>query len=207
MERKRGTALVVIITLTVAIISLGIAFAAFSSQLTINGTATVQSSNWKIHFATSSSGSDPGSAGTTVTASLSNNAGWTATSTSTESTLKTASFTWAGTLKTPGDQISYKFYIRNVGNYRAKITSINTPELSCTKGGSTETTICGKVTYGLYTDSTGETPLAQNTTIAAGSYQEVYLIAKLATNVTAAQLPNSNVTVNPTTISITYTQY
>ena len=66
MERKRGTTVAVVAALIIAVVSLGIAFAAFSSTLTINGSATVQTSNWKIYFTTSSTGEDPGTSGTAL---------------------------------------------------------------------------------------------------------------------------------------------
>ena len=41
MERRRGTFLILTISLIIALIGLGIAFAAFTATLTINGSATV----------------------------------------------------------------------------------------------------------------------------------------------------------------------
>ena len=50
MERKRGQIIAVVIALVVAVVSLGVAFAAFSTTLNISGTATVQASSWNIFF-------------------------------------------------------------------------------------------------------------------------------------------------------------
>ena len=44
MERKRGSAFIMVIALLISIIGLGVAFAAFSTSLTINGSATIQAS-------------------------------------------------------------------------------------------------------------------------------------------------------------------
>lgn len=207
MERDRGTVLIIVITLIISIIGLGIAFSAFSQQLTISGSATVEASSWNIYFTDTNKGNDPGtSTGVSITPTLSNTQSGIATTATGTGTLKTANFTWSGTFKTPGDRISYSFYIYNNGDYSAKLTSINAPTVNCTKGGSTETTVCGYITYGLYTDSTGETALAQNSVLAPDACQKVYVIATLGENLPASSLPNASITVNPTTISLTYTQ-
>lgn len=207
MERRRGTILVLAIALIIAVIGLGIAFAAFTQSLTINGSATVESSSWDIHYAETSAGTAPGTSGKTITASTSNTqSGVTSTAASTTSTLKPNDFTWAGTFKTPGDRISYTFYVCNKGSFGAKLTSITTPTPTCTKGGQTEQTICGKITYGVYTNSTGTTALAQNTTLAAGACTQVWVIATLSSNITTAQLPNADVSVSESTITMTWTQ-
>lgn len=209
MERKRGTALILSIALIISIIGLGIAFAAFSQNLTINGSATVTASTWDIHYATTDGGSAPGSSGTTITPSATNTqSGIPSTATSTKGTLKATDFTWAGTFKTPGDRLSYTFYICNGGSYNAKVSSINTPNITCTKGGASETTICGKISYGVYKSSTQSNAnrVAVNDTLNAGTCTQVWVIATLGDDITAAQLPDANITVTPTTITIGYTQ-
>ena len=70
MERRRGTTVAVVAALIIAVVSLGIAFAAFSSTLTINGSATVESSSWDIHYSDVSGGTAPSSSGKTISASL-----------------------------------------------------------------------------------------------------------------------------------------
>ena len=210
MERNRGTTIAIVAALVVAVVSLGVAFAAFSTTLNISGTATVQSSSWKIFFANASNGNDPGTeSGVAITGTTTNTAGFSPTASSTSGTLKTAQFTWAGTLKTPGDRLTYTFYIRNTGSYTAKVSSINTPTLTCTKNSSAETTICNnRITYGVYTSSTPSEAnrLSTSNTIASGSYQQVWVIIEFDKNTPASELPNSPITVNPSTISITYQQ-
>ena len=206
-SRSNSRSIAIIIALVLVITGIGVAFAAFSQNLTIGGTATVQTSSWKVFFANASNGSDPGSTGVSLTPTLSNTNSLPVTATNTSNTLKTAAFTWSGTLKTPGDKIMYTFYIRNTGSYNAKLTSINVPTLSCTKNSSNETTVCGKINYGVFTDTAGTTRLAQNSTIAASSYQVVYVIAEFDKNTAASDLPNAAVTVTPSTITMTYTQY
>jgi hypothetical protein len=213
MEKNRGSVIAIVAALVVAVISLGVAFAAFSTTLNITGSATVQASSWNVFFTNTSTGSDPGTTtGVNLTASLSNLNGFTTTATSTSSNLKSASFTWAGTLKTPGDKIMYTFYIRNTGSYNAKITSINVPTLTCKQGGSVTTAataLCNnRIKYGVFTDTDGTTRLQQNATLNATSgVQTVYVIAEFDKNTPASELPGTAVTIEPSTISITYTQY
>ncbi len=204
--RKGSSNTALIVAIVLVITGIGVAFAAFSQNLTISGTATVQTSSWKVFFTNSSSGNDPGSTGVSLTPTLSNTNNLTITAANVSNTLKTASFTWEGTLKTPGDKIMYTIYIRNTGSYTAKLTSINVPNLTCTKGSSNETTVCGKINYGVFTDTAGSTRLATGDTITAGSYKTVYVIAEFNKNTAASDLPNANVTVNPSTITMTYTQ-
>jgi len=207
IEKNRGSVLIIAITLIISIIGLGIAFAAFSQQLTISGSAIIEASNWNIYFTDSNKGSDPGSStGVSITPTLTNTQSGIASTATGTGTLKTTNFTWSGTFKTPGDRISYSFYIYNNGDYNAKLTAINAPTVNCTKGGSTETTVCGYITYGLYTDSTGETTLAQNSVLAPDACQKVYVIATLGENLPVSNLPDASITINPTTISMTYTQ-
>ena len=205
MGRRKAATISIVIALVLAVVSIGVAFATFSATLNINGTAEVQASNWNIFFTSTNGGNAAGTSGVSITPTLSNDNSLTVTATGT-GTLKTDSFTWDGTFKTPGDRITYTFYIRNAGSYAAKITSINVPDISCTKGGSSETTVCGKITYGIYTNAAGTTRLAANDTLAAGASKQVWVVAVLDKNMTASELPNAPVTVNPDTISITYTQ-
>ena len=91
--------------------------------------------------------------------------------------------TYSVTLKTPGDRLTYTFYIRNTGSYTAKVSSINTPTLTCTKNSSAETTICNnRITYGVYTSSTPSEAnrLSTSNTIASAPEASFLLIILLA---------------------------
>ena len=206
MERRRGTVFVLAIALIISIIGLGVAFAAFSTTLNINGSATVQASSWNVYFTKTNKGSDPGSTGTSITPTLSNTQSGIASTATGSGTLKTAEFTWSGTFKTPGDRISYTFYIYNKGTYTAKLTSITAQSVSCKIGTTTETTVCPYITYGVYTNSNGTTPLAANSTIAADSCQQVYVIATLGANLPASSLPTNDITVTPVSVTLVYSQ-
>ena len=213
MEKRRGTTVAVVAALIIAVVSLGVAFAAFSSTLTINGSATVVASNWNVFFTTGASAADPGTSGTALPSgqiAASNIQGLPATATG-SATVKTADFTWEASFKTPGDKVVYDFYVRNEGDYNAKITSINAPQISCTKGSpaTTENTVCGHIHYGLYKDANGTNAVAENDTIASKGNAHYYVIAYLDNTSWApdgSDLPDATVNVSTTQISITYTQ-
>ena len=206
MERRRGQIIVLAITFIIAIIGLGVAFAAFSTTLNISGSATVQASSWNVYFTKTSKGSAAGTTGVSVTPTATNTQSGINSTASGTGTLKTAEFTWNGTFKTPGDKLSYTFYIYNKGTYTAKLTTLTKPSVTCTKGGSAETTVCGYITYNLYTNSGGTTALAANSTLAPDACQQVWLIATLGSSLPASSLPNADVVTNPITVTLVYTQ-
>ena len=192
MEKKRGTTIAVVAALIIAVVSLGIAFAAFSQTLTINGTATVKATKWDIYFSdTGEASSKPAANAHISSITPSNTAGWTTTATGDGTYDSATTISWNATFKTPGDKVVYKFYVRNDGDYNAKVS--NTPvskqgsasgetAFTCTATGGTagaETTVCSHIHYGLYTDAAGTTPVAQNLTLAAHDNDDYYLIAWL----------------------------
>ena len=96
--------------LAVGLIGITVAYAALTQQLTINGTAKVASTKWDIHFSDKKTGVAEGYAETGDFA-------------------KTSATTLGGnlgTLKAPGDKITYTFDIENAGDINAIID--NTPK-------------------------------------------------------------------------------
>jgi len=160
--KKRGVFFVVAIAL-VAIV--GIAYAALTQQLNINGTGTLKGSDWNIHFANVAaagvpSGSSTATGGTAV-ATLTNTAGI-------ESTLITIS---GGTLALPGDSIVYTFDIVNDGTIDATLDTLVHDALTFTGTGTNaaavEAIATQYVTWTL-TDSSGAA-IAPGSTLAAGT--------------------------------------
>jgi len=110
----------IIVALVIAIVSLGVAFAAFNSSLFINGNGIIESSKWEIVFEGLDSehpdvlGSPTipvGTGGTVVTApTIKNNS--------------TEISNFVVTLTSPGDSITYNFKIHNRGDYAASVTSV-----------------------------------------------------------------------------------
>ena len=191
MEKKRGTTIAVVAALIIAVVSLGIAFAAFSTTLNINGTATVKATKWDIYFSDTGAENSKTAASSSISSiTPSNTAGWTTTATGTGTYASATTISWNASFKTPGDKVVYKFYVRNDGDYNAKVS--NTPvsrqgsatgetAFTCTTGSpaQAETTVCSHIHYGLYTDAAGTTPVAQNLQLSAHNNDEYYLIAWL----------------------------
>lgn len=181
--------------LAVGLIGITVAYATLSQQLTINGTAKVASATWDVHFEKMSAGSKVGYAEIATTGKL-----------TASGTTVSGSF---GTLKAPGDSITYTFYVKNGGSINAKITGINptTPGKTCapaTTGGSASvaTTVCNGITYTIqYTD--GGKNLAVGDTLTAGETKQITMKVAKTDNTLASE----DVTVTATPMTITYSQY
>ena len=215
MKNQKKVTVTIIITLIISLISLGVAFAAFSGTLNINGTATVEVSEWNMYFTTEDDGTKP----TSETAIPSTNIqisnmqqGVTSTVTATGSMVATT-LTWDAIFRTPGDKVMYTIYVKNGGSYNAKVTAINLPMQTCTTKTGTaeeapETRVCGHIHYGLYTDAAGNNPVAVDQTISAGSTQAYYLIAYLDTNWAqdGSDLPTETVKTNQISATVSFGQ-
>ena len=116
---KKNTTLVLIITL-VSVLGLSIAFAAFSSSLTVKGNATItpDSGNFKVVFSSSSTSLSTNNVSVTKTGNA--HAGTPTIDNSGNPTIKnlSASFT------APGEKVEYTFYARNEGSYDAYLSSV-----------------------------------------------------------------------------------
>ena len=125
--------------LAVGLIGITVAYAALTQQLTINGTAKVAAKKWDVHFAKLSDGAATGYASTDgKTLAIAGDK-----STSIEGNL--------GTLRAPGDTITYTFDIANKGTISAQLSAdpiISTPE--CSSNDATgATVVCENVIYTL----------------------------------------------------------
>ena len=114
--RDKKITIAIVAVLVISVIGLGIAFAAFSQTLTINGGASVQASQWKVVFeGITNEGliDNPTTVGT-----ASEIAHPTIKNNSTEIS------TYSVSLKTPGDSITYNFKVHNKGDYAANIGTL-----------------------------------------------------------------------------------
>ena len=203
MEKQRGTVVAVIAALVVAVISLGVAFAAFSTTLNINGTATVTAATWDVHFTGDSSGNTTTTTvdATTTTGTVQDNSLITA--------LTSTDFTWSAILKSPGDSITYKFYVTNQGNFDAKVSNVITPGVTCTTGSpaTNETTYCGRISY---TVTDGTNAITQNWQLAAGQTKPVWVTVTLNDYTVGDNAintpPSSDITVTANHIGIIFSQ-
>ena len=114
--KDRKLTIAVIAVLLISLIGIGIAFAAFSQTLTINGSAEVEASKWQVVFEGVTSASTIDTPTTSGTASE-----------ITRPTIKnndTEISTYSVSLKTPGDSITYNFKIHNKGDFAANLSSL-----------------------------------------------------------------------------------
>ena len=116
---RRNTTLILIMTI-VSVLGLTIAFAAFSSTLTISSSANVtpESGEFKVVF--SSKSDSLSTTGVTVTKTGNASAGTPTIDNSGNPTISgiSANFT------SPGEKVEYTFYARNAGNYDAYLSSV-----------------------------------------------------------------------------------
>ncbi len=200
MEKQRGTTIAIVAALIIAVVSLGIAFAAFSTTLNVNGSATVQTSSWDIYFTESSGGTKP----TASTALPSGNI--TGTAQSKTGSIVATTLTWNASFKAPGEYAIFKVYVKNAGSYNAKITDITKGAITCS---TDPKSVCSHLHYEIYTDSSCTTALATNRALNAGSEDIFYLKAWLddtGWSSDGSGLPTANVTSSTISATITYTQ-
>ena len=198
MEKRRDGKVTALVALFIGVIGLSIGFASLSTALSINGSATVESSNWDIHFANLQNFAKTGTAAQ-VTAPTIKGEG------------STVIGDYSVTLQTPKDSISYTFDIVNGGDYAAKISTITVPTPQCAGTGDTATTdadnVCKYLTYTLkYTGTNAD--VKANDELAAGATKTVKLTLTYdeAGAATAAELPKGDVSISNLQIPITYVQ-
>lgn len=133
---NRNSKVIAIVALIVAVVGLGIGFAAFSSTLTISSSATVTPSGdtFKVLFSNTDASVVAGEVAGTASAGATADAATIATD-STKITGLKANFT------APGQTVTYKFYARNAGEYTAYLNAMNfASNATCTVAeGSTAT--------------------------------------------------------------------
>ena len=195
MEKDRKTKVLAVIAIIIAVVSLTIGFAAFSTSLSINGTGDVRASSWKVRFESLGSANLSGTAEETTAPTINTN----------DTTISDfdVSFT------TPGDSVSYTFDIANKGTFDAEITSINIPTPTCQGTGvnaeQDAANVCANLEYKLtYTD--GGTTLAETDTLNTGEKKNVTLTLTYKDTITEAELPQENVDISNLGISIIYSQ-
>ncbi|MCI9110381.1 MAG: hypothetical protein HFH47_01045 [Bacilli bacterium] len=127
MEAKNKNALIGGLLAIVFVMAVG--YAAFATQLNINGTANITSS-WDVHIESITPGTPVGSA---------------ANKSATVGDDK-LSATFETDLSAPGDALTYSIVVKNDGSLPAKLSAINFDDttFNSTTGESTETTTTGE---------------------------------------------------------------
>lgn len=191
MEKERGAKIIAIVALLIAVVGLTVGYAAYSSTLTINGTATVDPASWKVNFGYKT--------GDSLTGTIKGHA--------TETTAPTlADTTISGfdvTLKAPGDSVTYNFLIKNSGTLNAKLANFTMGTLTCAPNDGSSisqedaTKLCGELKYTLaYAD--GST-ITTGTTLNANDSKELELKLEWPSASTLSVSDDVKVTIGTTT--------
>ena len=196
-NKNRGLKIGVIAALVISVVAIGIGFATFTETLRIEGSATVQTSTWKVKFTNLSAPTLNGTAAVVTAPTINTN--------------DTTISTYDVKLIKPGDSVSYTFDVVNTGTYNAKLTSITIPTPTCTGKAETESAttdaanVCKHLTYTLtYADGTS---LAENDALEASTgVAHMKLTLTYTSHDVAAELPKADVTISNLGISLVYSQ-
>lgn len=182
---------IVLVVLAVGLIGITIAYASLSQNLTINGTAKVAAATWDVHFEGMSAGAATGYATLPSTGKFG---------------IQTGSTTISGdlgTLKAPGDTITYTFKVKNAGSIKAKVNSVSKPALTCVSsstGSATtaSTNFCKGLAYTVqYSDGSA---IAEGQTLAANGGSKDITV-KLVNNNNSLATEDIKVTASAMTIN------
>lgn len=198
MEKNRGSKVIAIIALIVAVVGLSLGFAAFSQTLTINSSAeyTPGDDSFKVQF----SGSK-GSITTSVTPEVTGATGKTATITNgTDPVINNLGATFTA----PGQSVVYSFYVANTGSVDAYLNNVVFNEVTTGSGfkvckpnttnsnaahEDTITAACGdisvKVQFGNVTTTASKSGIS-NEKIGYGEYKNITITIKYANENAAA---------------------
>ncbi len=144
-KRDRGFKIIAVVALVVAVVGLSIAYAGYTSSLTVEGTATAASA-WKIEWVDLDNGTATGYADLT---------GKTLAIQSSKQAISGV----IGTLKAPGDTIKYEWDVENKGEIDATLAGVTLGTLSCapaTNSSATQaqaTAICSKISVAFTYDN------------------------------------------------------
>lgn len=201
MNARKGIGTIGVVIVCIAVVSLlGIAYAAFSSTLSISGSATVSSTKWEIKFTSATKNTSNTTSGISVT-----------NPTVTNTTISD----WSATLAKPGNKVQFDIRVTNGGDYAAKYSSMSGLTATCAKttnGTDAEATnVCKYISYTL-TKSDGSA-LSTSDTIAAGAYLDLKLTLEYKTktvsgnnDMVVGDLPAHPVTVTAGTTTLTFVQ-
>ena len=189
MEHSRKQKLFIVVALFVAIASLSVGFAAFSTTLNISSSASVNpnSDNFKVKFSTSQN-----SLTVTAVTPSSNSNGLTASNGSINNTTQPTLTNLSATFTSPGQYVEYTVYARNEGEYTAYLNSVNfLGEKTCEPVGNTTpalvTSACNSINTVVYVASTEyrETTPISNHSLAKSSSEQIRIRLEYASNGTS----------------------
>lgn len=191
MEKERGAKVIAIVALLIAVVGLTVGYAAYSSTLTINGTANVDPASWDVHFGYKT--------GTSLTAEKVGNAVETTAPTLADTTISGFNVT----LKAPGDSVTYNFIIKNAGTLDAKLANFTMGTLTCAPNENSTisqedaTKLCSELKYTL-TYADGST-ITTGTELSADASKDLTLKLEWPSTSTLKVSDDVKVTIGTTT--------
>ena len=147
MEKKKNTQIIVIAVLSFALLFMSAGFAAFATTLNINGTATVKTNKWSVHYVTTSYAETANS----KAASAHN--------------VTDTDFTFTVTLTKPKDFYEATVNVINDGTFNANLTSITMSTLTAAQ----QKYLTYKVYYDGHEFTANQTGLSYSLPFADGS--------------------------------------
>lgn len=207
MNREREMKTLVIAALVISVVAIGVGFAAFSTTLQINGTATVNTDGktWNVLFTgvTETESSTEGVEGSVP--SIQNG-------TAGENKTNTAIGQITAAFNAPGQKLQYKITVTNSGTYNAKLTAASIPTLETITVAGTEAnaeTDAANVKKHLkfsFTKADG-TPVAAGTdTLEAGKTQDYLYTIEYEDLTDANDLPKAKVSITIPQTTLTFSQ-
>lgn len=141
MNKEREMKTLVIAALVISVVAIGVGFAAFSTTLQINGTATVNTLGWDVRFTNIELDATKSTANVAQTTPTISNGTIGTSTTNTKISTITAKFT------EPGQKLVYNITVSNNGDYNALLTAASIPTVKAnvtatditTKGNATDT--------------------------------------------------------------------
>ncbi|MBE6139569.1 MAG: hypothetical protein E7174_03645 [Firmicutes bacterium] len=123
MERERGSKVLAIVALCVGVVGLSLGFAAFSSNLVIKSSATVEANSGEFSVVWDGTSIESSVVGTAVAG---NPSVTTTQITQGNDTVDASTIgNLSAALKAPGDSVTYTFNAKNAGKYIAYLTDVN----------------------------------------------------------------------------------
>lgn len=207
MNKEREMKTLVIAALVISVVAIGVGFAAFSTTLQINGTASVNTDGktWNVLF-TAVEKTDASTAGLGATVPTISNGSAGVNTTNTAIGTITAAFT------APKQKLQYKITVKNAGTYDAKLTAASIPTLdtiTVTGTGNDAATDAANVKKHLKFSFTkaDESPVTPETdTLAAGATQDYLYTIEYEDLTNAAELPKAQVSISIPQTTLTFSQ-
>lgn len=172
MKKQKKKQFIAVFVLAFAVLSMSIGFAAYTQQLDINGTVTVEKNKWSIHFDEDSYQMAAGSQAVAT------------------STITGTNVQFSSTLSKPGDFCSFTIKAVNDGTFNAVLSQLNMSTLSVEQSKYLAYT----VNYGGTEYTVSNTSLSEALNVGANS--DVVVKVEYIAPADSANLPTENVDID-----------